>query len=268
MLRRPHYIALGFVVLVVVLLLKLSPQAASRFKLALGGFFVPLFGLAATANQAGESSGTLVISKKTLAQENARLSKENEQLRIHAMQEENLLRENNRLRELLGWRKQVSWNLKLGRVIARDPANWWRTVQIDLGSKDGVQVNLAVLTSEGLVGRVSWVGENRSQVILIGDPNFRVSALIQEIGETGVIQANSSNPFQQNMVDLAFLSGTSKVRADQVVITSGDGGIFPRGILIGRIIDWRNVDYGVAREARVRLAASLNALDEVWVRLP
>ena len=58
----------------------------------------------------------------------------------------------------------------------RDPANWWRTVQIDLGSRDGIQTNQPVLTAEGLVGRVSSVSYVSSQVVLIGDPNCRVSA--------------------------------------------------------------------------------------------
>jgi rod shape-determining protein MreC len=82
----------------------------------------------------------------------------------------------------------------------RDPANWWRTVQIDLGSRDGVTDNLPVLTADGLVGRVSSVGLTRSQVVLIGDPNCRVSALVENPAhDTGVISA--SGPLDNTLVE-------------------------------------------------------------------
>ena len=97
------------------------------------------------------------------------------------MQAGALLNENNRLRQLLGWKKQHPWNLKLASVIARDPANWWQTVQIDLGKGDQMQTNLPVMTSAGLIGRISAVGPTSSEVTLIGSPNCRVSALVDDV---------------------------------------------------------------------------------------
>src|SRR6266478_3271446 len=67
------------------------------------------------------------------------------------------LRENEQLRQLLGWSRQMPWNLKLANVVQRDPANWWQTVFIDAGSRDGMRVDLPVMTSAGLVGRISAV---------------------------------------------------------------------------------------------------------------
>ena len=65
------------------------------------------------------------------------------------------------------------------QVIARDPANWWCTLQIDRGSRDGLTINLAVLSAEGhLVGRLSEVNATRSQVLLLGDPKCRVGAIV------------------------------------------------------------------------------------------
>ena len=74
---------------------------------------------------------------------------------VQALQAAAIARENDQLRALLGWQRQAPWKLKLANVVMRDPANWWRTVQIDLGSRDGVRENLPVLTADGLVGRVS-----------------------------------------------------------------------------------------------------------------
>src|SRR5258706_505406 len=82
-----------------------------------------------------------------------------------------LERENERLRGLLGFQKTSPSKLKAAHIIARDPANWWRNVRIDLGKRDGVRVDLPVRTAEGLVGRVSEVSETSARVVLLGDPN-------------------------------------------------------------------------------------------------
>ena len=97
-------------------------------------------------------------------------------------------RENARLRQLVGWQQQTSWKLKLAKVVLREPANWWRTAQIDLGSRDGLRVNLPVVTPDGLVGRILTVSLTRSQVVLLGDPNCKVSARVEnETRDTGII---------------------------------------------------------------------------------
>ena len=149
----------------------------------------------------------------------------------------------------------------------RDPANWWRTVQIDLGSRDGVRENLPVLTADGLVGRVSSVGYTHAQVVLIGDPNCRVSALVENPAhDMGVI--SPGGPLDNSLVELSYLSGSANLKPGQNVITSGLGGVFPKGIPIGQIVDARPVEYGLYTEARVKLSANLGALEQVWVLFP
>ena len=178
------------------------------------------------------------MPRSELLKEIEDLRRENQQLRIQMMQAAATARENDQLRALLGWQRQTPWKLKLANVVLRDPANWWRTVQIDLGSRDGVRENLPVLTADGLVGRVSSVGLTRSQVVLIGDPNCRVSALVENPAhDIGVISA--SGPLDNSLVDLTYLSGNANLKPGQKVVTSGEGGIFPRGIPIGQIVDSR-----------------------------
>ncbi|HLZ54274.1 MAG TPA: rod shape-determining protein MreC, partial [Verrucomicrobiae bacterium] len=157
--------------------------------------------------------------------------------------------------------------LKLADVVMRDPANWWRTVQIDLGSRDGVRENLPVLTADGLVGRVSAVGLTRSQVVLLGDSYCRVSALVEDPAhDIGIITA--SGPLDNSLVELTYLSGNAVVKPGQNVVTSGEGGVYPRGIIIGQVVDSQTVEFGLYTEARVKLAANLGALDQVWVLFP
>jgi rod shape-determining protein MreC len=149
----------------------------------------------------------------------------------------------------------------------RDPANWWRTVQIDLGSRDGLRENLPMLTAEGLAGRVSSVGLTRSQVVLIGDPNCRVSAIVENPAhDMGIVSA--SGPLDASLVNLTYLSGSASLKPGQNVITSGLGGVFPKGIPVGQVVDSRPVEFGLYTEARVKLSANLGALDQVWVLFP
>jgi len=112
------------------------------------------------------------------------------------------------------------------------------------------------------------VGFAHSQVVLLGDPACRVSALIEETRENGVISPSNASQVDNPMVDLGYLSRNSVIKPGQRVVTSGLGGIFPAGLLIGQIIDSHSVGYGLYNEARVRLAVNMNALEEVFVKLP
>jgi rod shape-determining protein MreC len=267
MFRKKNYLALGAVTLLALLILSLPPRVTARFRLAAGSLFLPLFGLANTAQQLPADLADTVLPRRELLQEIDRLNRENDRYKVLAMQADAIARENSQLRSLLGWQQHAPWKLKLANVIMRDPANWWRTVQIDLGSRDGIQTNLPVLTAEGLVGRVSAVGYSRSQVVLIGDPNCRVSALVENPAhDMGVVSAGGL--LDTALVDLTYLSGSASLKPGQNVITSGLGGVFPRGILIGQVVDSRPVEFGLTTEARVKLSADLGALEQVWVLFP
>lgn len=269
MLKRPHYVALILIVLATLVVLNLPGGAAARLKLAFSTLFLPLFGLAATAQNTANHAGERLLPRGELLRQNEQLRRENQKLQIGAAQAAETGRENTRLRQLLAWREQSPWKgrLKLAHVVLREPANWWRSVQLDLGSRDGLRPNLPVLTPEGLVGRVASVSFDRSQVLLVGDPNCKVSALVEnETRDNGVLGA--SGPVESDLAVLRFLPRTTTLKPGQNVVTSGLGGIFPKGIRIGKVVDSRPVEYGSYVEASVKVAANLNALEEVWVLMP
>jgi rod shape-determining protein MreC len=268
MLKKPYYIILVVVILLVVFLLKLPSGTMAKAKLAISGLFLPLFGLTGSAHELNDKARETLLSKRQLSNQNEAFRLQNEELLTRLQQDQAIWNENARLRALVAWQQQSLWKLKLARVIARDPANWWRSLEIDLGARDGIKTNEAVLTSEGLVGRIQSVGSTRSQVILLGDPGLRVGAVVMTNGETGVIMSSSSSPQENNMVDLDYLSGNSPIRPGQNVETSGAGGIFPQGIPIGQVVDVRSKEYGLSIEARVKLAADMDSLREVWVMEP
>jgi rod shape-determining protein MreC len=267
MFRKKHYLALGAVTLVTVLVLSLPTRATSRLKIAFGSLFLPLFGLSNGAQQLPVELANTVLPRRELLKEIDRLQRENHELKVRQNQSNAVASENEQLRAQIGWQKQTPWKLKLANVIMRDPANWWRTIQIDLGSRDGMRENLPVLTSAGLVGRISSVSFGRSQVVLIGDPNCRVSARVENsTHDMGVLSAGG--PLDSSFAQLTYLSGNANLKSGQMVMTSGEGGIFPKGIPIGQIVDTQQAGFGLYTEARVKLFANVGSLDEVWVLFP
>jgi rod shape-determining protein MreC len=267
MFKPKNYFALGAVVIVAVVLLSLPTRATSRMKLAVGSWFLPLFGLAGAGQQLPADLADSVLPRRELLQQIDTLRRENQQLKEQQIQNFAIARENDQLRALFNWQRQSPWKLKLANVIMRDPANWWRTVQIDLGARDGLRENLPVITASGLVGRVSSVSYTRAQVILVGDPNCRVSALVENPArDIGVLIAGGA--LDTSLVNLTYLASSANLKSGQSVITSGLGGVFPKGIPIGQIVDAHSVDYGLYTEARVKLSANLGSLEQVWVLFP
>lgn len=268
MFNRKHYIALGAVTLATLLLLSLPPRATSRLKLAVGSWFLPLFGLAGAAQQLPVTAANAILPRRELLRQLETLRRENDRLRAQASQAVATARENDQLHALFGWQRQAPWKLKPANVVMRDPANWWRTVQIDLGSRDGLTDNLPVLSADGfLAGRVASVSLTHAQVVLIGDPSCRVSVLVENPAhDMGVI--SPGGPLDNSFVELSYLSGNANLQAGQNVITSGLGGVFPKGIPIGQIVDARPVEFGLYSEARVKLLVNLGSLEQVWVLFP
>jgi rod shape-determining protein MreC len=267
MLKRPHYIALALIVVLTLTILNLPSQTTARLKLGIGSFFLPLFGLAASSQRVIEKAGEAIVPRQELLRQNEALRRENTQLRLELMDSSKAVQENDKLRRLFNWKQRSPLKLKLGRIILSDPANWWRTAQIDLGTRDGISNNLAVLTPEGyLVGRVAQATFAHSQIVMLGDPNCKVAARVEPGGDTGII--GTSRPLERNLVEMAFVPNNANLKSGQLVRTSGKGGVFPENIPIGQIADTYWAESGLSRSAKVRLGANLSTLDEVWVRFP
>lgn len=268
MLKRPHYIALILVVVLTLTFLNLPSRTLARLRLGIGNSFLPLFGLTTSSHRVFEKAGQAIVPRGELQRQNEALRQKNQQLQLQLEEAEKAAQENDRLRKLLGWQQRSRLKLKLARVVLSEPANWWRTVRIDLGTRDGITTNLPVLTPQGfLVGRVVQVTLTGSQVVLLGDPNCKVAARVDDSsGDAGIIGA--SGPLDSGFVEMGFLSRNANLKPGQLVKTSGKGGVFPENIPIGYVVDTHSVESGLASVARIKLAADLSALDEVWVRFP
>ena len=260
-------------VLLVVALLSLPRPTADRLKTAINGLFLPLFGLAASSREVAAKAGDALTPRDELLRERDTLRTSNQLLTLRLQQATNIYRDDEQVRQMINFRRQKPvWNLQPAQVIARDPETWWRSVWIDLGRRTtpGLRTNLPVLTDEGLAGKVVAVGETRSQVLLLGDPGLRVAVLVGPAGLNGTVTAGSSWMRNNNMVDIENLFGETaekRVHPGDEVVTWGAGGVFPGGIPVGKVVDVTRKESGATTEARARISAHLEALQNVWVMI-
>ena len=210
----------------------------------------------------------VIHSRRELAQENARLHAENDRLRQLERALSETVAENQRLQRLLRLTGHVSPRTIGARVIGHDASNWWKTIQLDRGSDDGVRTNCPVLNADGLVGKVIFVTRSESRVLLLLDPNCKVSALLQKTREPGVIAGLGTAFTREPRCCMTFVNRNAKIAAGQAVITSGLGSVFPKGIIIGTATGAHlNPQTGMYQDVDVKPAVDFTRLEEVVVIL-
>ncbi|HRJ41755.1 MAG TPA: rod shape-determining protein MreC [Caldilineaceae bacterium] len=174
-------------------------------------------------------------------------------------------RENQRLRELLSFSEtrpgiELRGGQIIARVIGRDSNNFLNFLMVDLGSRQGIEVGMPVMTNQGLVGRVSEVTSTSSKVLLISDPLSTVNAILQSSRLTGVINGVvGGDPV------MGFIPQGSRVGVGEVVLSSGMGRNFPKGIPIGQVTEVRQRDFEVFQEAVVRPIVDFGRLELVLI---
>ncbi|MGE5141643.1 MAG: rod shape-determining protein MreC, partial [Rudaea sp.] len=151
-------------------------------------------------------------------------------------------------------------NPDAARVLAQDPSNLVRYLIVDQGSEDGIEVGMPVVLPQGLVGRIMEVGNKWSRVLLITDPTSSVNAVIQSSRATGVIQG-----FENGMLIMKYLPQAESVQVNDLVLTSGIGGSFPKRLVIGQVIEVRRRDTDLFQEAVVKPSVDFNRIEFLLV---
>jgi rod shape-determining protein MreC len=207
-----------------------------------------------------------VQSRRLLARQNEELRRENDALRqqVRALGETG--DENLRLHQLLGLKEHTAFHTVTARVIGRDASNWWESIQIDRGSNDGLHMNMAVFSADGLIGKIVFVTKGESRVLLLTDPNCKVSALLQNTREPGIAAGvKRSLRFSPHCV-MTYVNRDTKIKAGEPVVSSGFGGVFPKGILIGTVTGAQlNKQTGMYQDVEIKPAADFRRLEEVMV---
>ena len=168
--------------------------------------------------------------------------------------------ENTRLRRLLNFKKHASFNMIPAQVIAVDVNTNFKSIRINRGTFDGVKLGEPVVNYEGVVGRVFKVFKKYSDIILLIDNNFVIDTFVQRSRARGIIYGSNIDT-----LDLKYINRFEDVKLKDVVVSSGFDGVFPKGILVGKIIDIDEQNRTISQKITVKPFASLKKLEEVFV---
>jgi rod shape-determining protein MreC len=253
-LKRLLLGVLIFLLLAVFLLWRIDSPRVERFRAQVVDNVMPSFDWAMTPVTATVALFRDFQSYQRLAEQNRELRRELQQMKAWKEAALQLEQENARLLDLNNVRLDPRLTYITGVVLADSGSPFRQSVLLNIGSRDGLVDGWAAMDGIGLVGRVSGTGANTSRVILLTDSSSRIPVIVQPSGQRGlVIGDNSPAPH------IDFLENPEQVRPGDRVISSGDGGVFPPGLLVGQVAS----DPG--GRLRVRLAADYERLEYLRV---
>lgn len=238
---RSKLIALAvFAVAVLVLILGTGNPAAVRgAQSAFLGLLSPFLRSGSSLERKFNALREGLKSIDELEHENRMLRLSNRELSATNQTLRGMEAENARLRKALDYRAKAPFKLLSARIIGRDTSTWFNQIIIDRGSEDGIRRDMPVLTEDGLVGKTTIVSEHSSVVILMSDENCKVAASVENSREQGIVRGERLSSGSTPMVSLFFLSKQAGLTPGQKVMTSGVGGVFPPGIQLGAVEDFK-----------------------------
>lgn len=263
------------VLLAVVVLLNLPMPASSRVKAAARDGVVPFQNvLSWLANGTRGVFGGFTRNRSVI-EERARLLTEIAELRHQLDQTEFVRRDNDELRKMVEFSRRQPRPLRLCEVISRgDVGGWWQTVTLNRGGDDGIDLHSPVIVPGGLVGRIASVSRTTSLVLLITDPGSRVSCRISGSDAFGILSgtgvafdgsADLEMLAAAEPLSMTYVATDHEIRSGDVVVTSGLGGLFPEGVVVGYVLKAALDSSHLFQRLTVAPAARLAALRYVFV---
>lgn len=250
---------------VVLIAFNLPAPAERAVKNAARDLLAPLQALGASISSRLETARDAVLTRGGLPGEVRELREENTHL-VHQLQDmENLRRENLLLRAQLGFAERSPRTLVPAEVLARDISGWWQTLRVSHGGGDAVRPNQAVVTAEGLVGKVTETSARTADVLLLSDPACRVAVEIGDKGAFGILSGQGLSWRGNVLCRLELINKNIAIERSDPVYTSGLGGVFPPGLLVGYVESVTLDENGLHQTATVRPRVNLGDLRVVFL---
>ncbi|MBP7585773.1 MAG: rod shape-determining protein MreC [Spirochaetes bacterium] len=175
-------------------------------------------------------------------------------------------KENERLRAVIQMKERIEYESIPAIVISRDPDNWFRTIILNRGSSDGVKVNMPVVAYHGeekaIIGKIIEVRGSVSRVLPIVAPDMKLGVMLQGSRFPGLLKGLSSG---SNLCIMDYVSKSVLVKFGDVVVTSGQGGIFPAGLLIGKVLKAEIMEASAYQRAIVTPIIDYNRIEDVFI---
>lgn len=224
----------------------------------------------ASSKATGATSGFFeqIWNFRSTASENEQLKQRVSSLEAELNNARQAETENERLKSLLKLNEESDIKNVPARVIARDPSIWFNTITINRGSTSGIAVNMPVVTGTGIVGRVITVSPFASQVMLITDEKAGAGAVVGQLGQSGALgSVRGRADLGVGIIEMRYVSGLEKVEVNDSVMTTGQDGIYPPGLNVGRVVDVKKGTATQAHQILIQPGAQLDHLEEVAVLL-
>jgi len=262
-MSRTSIIALLIFGAVLGYFLSFGPETTQKFKASVYQLLAPFLTGGSGIKKQITSVRTGLKSLDQLEHENAAVQVENRELRATNQGLRDVEHEVNRLRHALNYRERSVFKLIAAEIIARDSSTWWRTITINRGRRDGIETDMPVVTDLGLVGKTTTVSDSISVVLLVSDENCRLAASVEGSREQGIVSGERTTTGLTPLLNLNFLSKQADLKPGQKVYTSGVGGVFPSGLLVGVVKSYRVRE--LDGQAQLTPAVDLSHLEDVFV---
>ncbi len=268
LLKNRKWLILVLLLIISIIIVDITSNRETVFK----NFEIPVITALSPAQKILSKIGFDIKDKLNTIPQIFYLKEENEALKQQVAEllqyKQNLLeyqRENTDLRNLLGLKdKNLQYDLEAAEVIARDTGNWFNVILIDKGEKQGLKKDMAVITNEGLVGCIISTTANTSKVMLITDERSSVSAMLQRTRDNGIVKG-SIDTAPRGYLKMDFLSQDANLVKGDIVISSGLGGLVPKGIVIGEVVETEKESYELMQYAIIKPAVDFLKLERVFV---
>jgi rod shape-determining protein MreC len=195
-----------------------------------------------------------------LEKENRMLKQKVAELQAETHQIKEMRLANDRLRHLLQFREKNSSSMIGAEVIGQDPSSWFKSVTIDKGERDGVKRGMAVVSPTGIIGQILKTAPHYATVLLITDYNSAIDSIVQRTRAKAIVEGKGENRCQ-----LKYLLRTEEVAVGDTVVTSGLGGNFPKGLMVGEIKQVDKKGHGIFQHAELVPSVDFTQIEEVFV---
>lgn len=267
---RSKWFIVSFITIILLVIMGVSANKSSKLNWLNNILSVPMKPVQGFFTTVGQKVGGVFSYFKDIEA----VKKENEQLKIQlaGLEKENrelsvLKVKNEELRQALNLKEQFGDYTILGsNIIAVDPGNWFNVFKIDMGGNEGIRTDAPVVTSgKGLVGRVVSSDLTTANVQTIIDEESAVSGWIAKAGGGHAVVRGDMELKEKGLCKMDYIPLEVDVEVGDMIETSGLGGIYPKGILIGQVIEVRKTNSELDRYAIIQPTADFKRLEEVYV---